>query len=120
MAPAPRMATCMAPPPLVSGWHLGSLGLRASTFAEGPGLSGPVLHPHCRSVLDSIVIVGAGPAGRGALEVLPDARVVTRPERTAWHAEPGRLWVEDAACVSGVGFSVLILCADEPLLLQAL
>ena len=42
---------------------------------------------------ERIVIVGAGPAGRTAAELLPQARVIARPDATAWHAEPGRLWL---------------------------
>ncbi len=65
------------------------------------------------------VIVGGGPAGRAALACLPGARLITRPA-LAWHAEPGRLWVEDAGGVRAEPFTVLLLCADEPLLLAAL
>ncbi|MBL6455294.1 hypothetical protein JMJ55_08180 [Belnapia sp. T6] len=66
------------------------------------------------------VIIGAGPAGRAAAALLPEARVVTRPAETAWHAEPGRIWIEGAAGVAAVEFSRLLLAADEPLLLMAL
>lgn len=69
---------------------------------------------------DTIVIIGAGPAGRAAREILPDARIIARPEATAWHAESGRIWVESAAGVQAVGFGRLLVCADEPLLLLAL
>lgn len=65
------------------------------------------------------VIVGGGPAGRAALACLPGARLVTRPA-LAWHAEPGRLWVEDAGGARAEPFTALLLCADEPLLLAAL
>ncbi len=65
-----------------------------------------------------VVIVGGGPAGRAALARLPGARLVTRPA-LAWHAEPGRLWVEEGG-VRAEPFATLLLCADEPLLLLAL
>jgi hypothetical protein len=68
----------------------------------------------------SIVIIGAGPAGQAAASLLPMARVIARPAMTAWHAEPGRVWVEDASGVTAVAFRQLLLCADEPLLLMAL
>lgn len=66
------------------------------------------------------VIVASGAAGREAARHLPDARLVSQPEATAWHAEPGRIWVEDAAGVRAVPFDRLLLCDDEPLLLAAL
>src|SRR4051812_25536184 len=66
------------------------------------------------------VIIGAGPAGRAAAVILPEARVIARPGITAWHAEPGLVWVESAAGVETVPFDQLLLCADEPLLLMAL
>ncbi len=66
------------------------------------------------------VIIGAGPAGRSAMAILPDARRIARPEATAWHAEPGRIWIETASGVSAIAFVRLLLCADEPLLLMAL
>ena len=66
-----------------------------------------------------VVIVGGGPAGRAALARLPGARLVTRPA-LAWHAEPGRLWVEENGTVRAEPFAALLLCADEPLLLAAL
>ena len=68
----------------------------------------------------SVVIVGAGAAGRAAAALLPEARIVACPEVTAWHAEPGRLWVESVSGVAAVPFTRLLLCADEPLLLVAL
>jgi len=68
----------------------------------------------------SIVIVGAGPAGRAAAEILPDARVIARPAATAWHAEQGMLWIETGGRVQSVPFSRLLLCADEKLLLVSL
>jgi len=68
----------------------------------------------------SVVIVGAGAAGRAAAALLPEARVIARPEATAWHAEAGRLWIESASGVAAVPFVRLLLCADEPLLLMAL
>ncbi|MBK1657011.1 hypothetical protein [Paracraurococcus ruber] len=68
----------------------------------------------------SIVIIGTGPAGRAAASVLPQAVVIARPDATAWHAEPGLVWVEDAAGIRAVPFARLLLAADEPLLLLAL
>jgi hypothetical protein len=68
----------------------------------------------------SIVIIGAGPAGQAAASLLPMARVIARPRTTAWHVEPGRVWVEDTSGVTAVEFWQLLLCADEPLLLMAL
>ncbi|MFC7611960.1 hypothetical protein [Teichococcus aestuarii] len=68
----------------------------------------------------SVVIIGGGPAGRAALALLPGARLVARPAATAWHATPGRIWVEDASGVHALPFTRLLLCADEPLLLLAL
>ena len=70
--------------------------------------------------MSGLVILGAGPAGSAAAAILPEARVIARPAATAWHAEPGRLWIETAAGVEAVGFDRLLLCADEPLLLLAL
>jgi hypothetical protein len=70
--------------------------------------------------MEAIVIIGAGPAGRAAAEAAPSARVVARPDATAWHMEPGRLWIEAASGVEAVPFTRLVLCADEPLLLMAL
>ena len=69
---------------------------------------------------ERIVVVGAGPAGRAAAAVLGSAHVVSRPEVTAWHAEPGLLWTESADGVGQVPFDVLLMCCDEPLLLMAL
>lgn len=66
-----------------------------------------------------IIIVGGGVAGQAALALLPGARLVTRPA-WAWHAEPGRIWVEDSAGVRVEPFTALLLCANEPLLLAAL
>lgn len=68
----------------------------------------------------STVVVGSGLAGRKAARRLPEARLIAHPEATAWHAEPGRIWVEDAAGVRAVPFTRLLLCDDEPLLLAAL
>ena len=67
-----------------------------------------------------IVIVGGGPAGRAALAALPGAVQIARPEATAWHAEPGRLWVEGDGRVWAEPFDALLVCADAPLLLAAL
>ena len=69
---------------------------------------------------NSIVVIGAGPAGLAAAEILPGARVIARPKATAWHAEIGRIWIEDASGIGPVPFKHLLLCADEPLLLHAL
>ncbi|MDE2515877.1 MAG: hypothetical protein KGL12_07620 [Rhodospirillales bacterium] len=66
------------------------------------------------------LIIGGGPAGRAAAATLPDAMLLTRPGVTVWHAEPGRVWVEDAAGVRALPFTRLLLCADEPLLIAAL
>jgi hypothetical protein len=66
------------------------------------------------------VIVGGGPAGRAALTALPGAVLIARPEATAWHAEPGCLWVEGDGRVWAVPFDRLLVCADQPLLLAAL
>lgn len=66
-----------------------------------------------------VVIVGGGLAGRAALARLPGARLVARPA-LAWHAEPGRLWVEEGGTVRAEPCATLLLCADEPLLLAAL
>ncbi len=68
----------------------------------------------------STIIIGAGPAGRAAAEVLPDARVIARPNATVWHAEEQTLWVESEGRVQSVAFSRLLLCADEKLLLVSL
>lgn len=69
---------------------------------------------------NAIVVIGAGPAGLAAAAILPAARVIARPEATAWHAEAGRIWIEDASGIASVPFTHLLLCADEPLLLHAL
>lgn len=68
----------------------------------------------------SVVIIGAGPAGRGAASIDASARMLSRPEMTVWHAEPGLVWTESADGVGSVRFDILLLCADEPLLLMAL
>lgn len=70
--------------------------------------------------MSGLVILGAGPAGRAAAAILPAARIIARPMATAWHTEPGRLWIETAAGVEAIPFDRLLLCADEPLLLLAL
>lgn len=69
---------------------------------------------------NTIVVIGAGPAGLAAAAILPAARVIARPEATAWHAETGRIWIEAASGIASVAFTHLLLCADEPLLLHAL
>lgn len=66
------------------------------------------------------VIVGGGPAGSAALAEMPGAVLIARPGTTAWHAEPGRLWVEGDGRVWAEPFDRLLVCADEPLLLAAL
>ncbi len=68
----------------------------------------------------STIIIGAGPAGRAAAEILPDARVIARPAATVWHAEGQTLWIESEGGVQSVAFSRLLLCADEKLLLVSL
>lgn|GEM_PF-5719643 len=68
----------------------------------------------------AIVIIGGGPAGRAAAEILPGATLIARPALTAWHAEPGLVWTEGTHGVEPVPFERLLLCADEPLLLAAL
>ncbi|MCJ2069423.1 hypothetical protein MKK75_11575 [Methylobacterium sp. J-030] len=72
------------------------------------------------TAIPRIVIVGGGPAGRAALAALPGAILIARPDATAWHAEPGRLWVEGGGRVWAEPFGALLVCADEPLLLAAL
>lgn len=68
-----------------------------------------------------VVIVGGGPAGRAALSLLPEARLVTRPGLVAWHAEPGRIWVGgDEARVEALAFDALLIAAPAPQLLLAL
>ena len=67
-----------------------------------------------------VVVIGGGPAGLAAAAILPGARVVARPEATAWHAEAGRVWIETASGIASVPFTLLLVCADEPLLLHAL
>ncbi|MCJ2088617.1 hypothetical protein MKK88_21930 [Methylobacterium sp. E-005] len=67
-----------------------------------------------------IVIVGGGPAGRAAHAALPGAVLIARPDATAWHAEPGHLWVEGDGRVWAEPFDALLVCADEPLLLATL
>ncbi|WP_439576382.1 hypothetical protein [Elioraea sp.] len=69
---------------------------------------------------ERIVIVGAGPAGRAAAALLPDARLVARPDATAWHAEPGRLWVLHAGQIDAVPFDILVVAAPVLHLLLAL
>jgi len=66
--------------------------------------------------MEGIVIIGSGPASVEAAAVLPEARVIA----SAWHAEPGRVWIEDASGVQPVPFTRLLLCDDVPLLLMAL
>lgn len=70
--------------------------------------------------LARIVIVGGGPAGRAAAALLPDARVIARPAQTAWHVEPGRLWIADDTAVDALPFDRLLVAAPAPQLLLAL
>ena len=51
---------------------------------------------------------------------LTGAVLVAPPRATAWHAEPGRLWVEGDGRVWAEPFDALLLCAGEPMLLVAL
>lgn len=67
-----------------------------------------------------ILVLGGGPAGRAALARLPEAILITRPQANAWHAEPGRLWVEGEGRVRSEPFDRLLVCADAPLLLANL
>ena len=62
------------------------------------------------------LVLGSGPAALEAARHLPDAPVVPR----AWHAEPGRLWIEDEAGVRAVSFERLLLVDDAPLILAIL
>lgn len=67
-----------------------------------------------------IVVLGGGIAGRAALAMLPGARLVSRPDATAWHAEPGRLWTVRDGRVEAVGFDVLLVAAPVLQILLAL
>lgn len=67
-----------------------------------------------------ICVLGGGPAGRAALARLPGAVLITRPQATGWHAEPGILWIESAGRIRPEPFDRLLVCADEPLLLASL
>lgn len=69
---------------------------------------------------ERIVIVGAGPAGRAAAALLPQARIVVRPDATAWHAEPGRLWILCGGEIDAVPFDILVVAAPVLHLLLAL
>lgn len=69
---------------------------------------------------ERIVIVGAGPAGRAAAALLPQARIVARPDATAWHAEAGRLWILRGGEIDAVHFDVLVVAAPALHLLLAL
>lgn len=69
---------------------------------------------------ERIVIVGAGPAGRAAADLLPQARVIARPDATAWHAEPGQLWILERGQIDAVPFDLLVVAAPVLHLLLAL
>jgi len=62
------------------------------------------------------VILGGGPAALDASRHLPGAALVPQ----AWHAEPGRLWVEDETGVRALLFERLLVLDDVPLVLAAL
>lgn len=64
----------------------------------------------------SLLILGSGPAALEAARHLPDAAVVPR----AWHAEPGRLWVEEEGGARALSFDRLLVLDDVPLILVAL
>ncbi|MBR0681302.1 hypothetical protein GXW74_12470 [Roseomonas eburnea] len=67
--------------------------------------------------MSDVLILGRGEAAREAARHLPDALVLEAP---AWHAEPGLVWVEDAAGVRALPFARLLVLEDAPLLLAAL
>jgi pyruvate/2-oxoglutarate dehydrogenase complex dihydrolipoamide dehydrogenase (E3) component len=67
-----------------------------------------------------VLIVGGGAAGRAAAEGLPSARLVARPETTAWHVEPGTLWTWRGETVSPLAYDVLVLAALVPQLALSL
>lgn len=69
---------------------------------------------------ERIVIVGAGHTGRAAADLLPQARVIARPDATAWHAEPGRLWILERGQIDAVPFDILVVAAPVLHLLLAL
>ncbi|GIX08344.1 hypothetical protein [Elioraea sp.] len=69
---------------------------------------------------ERIVIVGAGAAGRAAAALLAQARIVAPPEATAWHAEPGRLWILERGRIDAVPFDILVVAAPVLHLLLAL
>lgn len=67
-----------------------------------------------------IIVIGGGEAVRAAAACLPDATVLTAPEVTPWHAEPGLIWCEGGGRIWATCFDALLVCADEPLLLASL
>lgn len=69
---------------------------------------------------ERIVIVGGGPTGRAAATLLADATVIARPDATAWHAEPGTVWVLRGGEVEPLTFDVLVIAAPVPRLAIAL
>jgi hypothetical protein len=67
-----------------------------------------------------LVIIGGGVAGRAAAAILPQARLIARPDATVWNVQAQTLWIETADGLSALTFARLLLCADEPLLLLSL
>ncbi|MBB5695423.1 hypothetical protein [Muricoccus pecuniae] len=64
----------------------------------------------------SPLVLGGGPAALEASRHLPGAVIVPQ----AWHAEPGRLWVEDRGGLRALLFDRLLVLDDVPLILAAL
>jgi hypothetical protein len=65
----------------------------------------------------SIVIIGGGPAGRAAAALLPEATVVTRPQATAFDAEPApagwRLWICENGEIRVIEAARIVLAAPD-------